>query len=125
VRIETTTICGTDLHIPKGDVPAVQPGRILGHEGVLEGVTPEAGTLLSDILPTGHEIGVQYGAVKPGDVVAVVGAGPVGLAAITTAGLYGPARIIAIDVAGTASSRRNNSEPRTASCPQMTTGKIR
>jgi alcohol dehydrogenase len=98
VRIETTTICGTDLHIPKGDVPAVQPGRILGHEGVLEGVTPEAGTLLSDILPTGHEIGVQYGAVKPGDVVAVVGAGPVGLAAITTAGLYGPARIIAIDV---------------------------
>ncbi|MDQ0924631.1 threonine dehydrogenase-like Zn-dependent dehydrogenase [Pseudarthrobacter sp. W1I19] len=54
--------------------------------------------MLSDILPTGHEIGVQYGAVKPGDVVAVVGAGPVGLAAITTAGLYGPSRIIAVDV---------------------------
>jgi alcohol dehydrogenase len=50
-----------------------------------DGVTPQAGTLLSDILPTGHEIGVQYGAVKPGDVVAVVGAGPVGLAAITFA----------------------------------------
>ncbi|WP_285240488.1 zinc-dependent alcohol dehydrogenase family protein [Pseudarthrobacter sp. MEB009] len=176
VRIETTTICGTDLHILKGDVPAVRPGRILGHEGVgtitetgsavtslmigdrviiscisacghcdyckqgvfshclgeegapgigwilghlidgtqaelvrvpyagtsvykvPDGVSPQAGTLLSDILPTGHEIGVQYGAVKPGDVVAVVGAGPVGLAAITTAGLYGPSRIIAVDV---------------------------
>ncbi len=54
--------------------------------------------MLSDILPTGFEIGVQYGAVKPGDVVAVVGAGPVGLAATMTAGLYGPARIIAIDL---------------------------
>ena len=52
-------------------------------------VTPEEGTLLSDILPTGHEIGIQYGNVKAGDVVAVVGAGPVGLAAIATAGLYG------------------------------------
>jgi alcohol dehydrogenase len=176
VKIETTTICGTDLHILKGDVPAVEPGRILGHEGVgtvieigsavtglvigdrviiscisacghcdyckqgvfahclgeegapgigwilghlidgtqaefvrvpyaetsvykvPDGVSSQAGTLLSDILPTGHEIGVQYGAVKPGDVVAVVGAGPVGLAAITTAGLYGPSRIIAVDV---------------------------
>lgn len=176
VKIATTTICGTDLHILKGDVPAVERGRILGHEGVgtiseigsavtslaigdsviiscisacghcdyckqgvfshclgeegtsgvgwilghlidgtqaefvripyaetsvykiPDGVTPQEGTLLSDILPTGHEIGVQYGAVKPGDVVAVVGAGPVGLAAITTAQLYGPARVIAIDV---------------------------
>jgi alcohol dehydrogenase len=56
------------------------------------------GVMLSDILPTGHEIGVQYGGVKPGDVVAVVGAGPVGLAAIMTAGLYGPSRVIAIDL---------------------------
>ena len=176
VKINTTTICGTDLHILKGDVPAVTPGRILGHEGVgtiteigdavttlavgdqvilscvsacgkcsyckqgvfshclgeegapgigwifghlidgtqaefvrvpyaetsvyllPDGVSPQLGTLLSDILPTGHEIGVRYGAVKPGDVVAVVGAGPVGLAAIATAGLYGPSRIIAVDL---------------------------
>ncbi|GAB3140697.1 zinc-dependent alcohol dehydrogenase family protein [Marisediminicola antarctica] len=176
VKIDTTTICGTDLHILKGDVPAVEVGRILGHEGVgtitelgaavtslkvgdqvilscvsacghcsyckmgvyshcladegasgigwifghlidgtqaefvrvpfaetsvyplPENVTPQQGTVLSDILPTGHEIGVKYGRVKAGDVVAVVGAGPVGLAAIATAGLYGPSRIIAIDL---------------------------
>ena len=176
VRIDTTTICGTDLHILKGDVPAVTPGRILGHEGVgvitevgdsvtqlavgdnviiscikscgqcsfcqqgifahclgdegasgigwvfghlidgtqaeyvrvpyaensvyklPDGVTNQQGVLLSDILPTGFEIGVQYGGVKPGDVVAVVGAGPVGLAVVATAGLYGAARIIAVDL---------------------------
>ena len=176
VQIDTTTICGTDLHILKGDVPAVTDGRILGHEGVgtiveigsavssvvigdrvviscvsacgscsychqglyahcladegasgigwifghlidgtqaeyvrvpfadnsvykvPEGVSDEAAVMLSDILPTGFEIGVRYGKVKPGDVVAVVGAGPVGLAAIMTAGLYGPARVIALDL---------------------------
>jgi alcohol dehydrogenase len=176
VQIVSTTICGTDLHILKGDVPSVAQGRILGHEGVgviteigsavttlavgdeviiscisacgrcdfckqgvfshclgeegapgigwifghlIDGtqaeyvrvpyaetslyklpasVTAEEATLLSDILPTGHEIGVQYGKVKAGDVVAVIGTGPVGLAAIATAGLYGPARIIAIDI---------------------------
>lgn len=176
VKVETTTICGTDLHILKGDVPAVTPGRILGHEGVgtiteigaavstLEvgdrviiscvsacgscsychqglyshclaeegasgigwifghlidgtqaeyvrvpfgdnslykvpaGVSDEAAVMLSDILPTGFEIGVRYGRVKPGDVVAVVGAGPVGLSAMMTAGLYGAARVIAIDL---------------------------
>lgn len=176
VRIDTTTICGTDLHILKGDVPAVTPGRILGHEGVgvvtevgsavttlavgdnvilscikscgrcpfckqglfahclgdegavgigwvfghlidgtqaefvrvpyaetsvhkvPPGVTNQQGVLLSDILPTGFEIGVQYGQTKPGDVVAVIGAGPIGLAVISTAGLYGAARIIAIDL---------------------------
>lgn len=176
VRIEKTTICGTDLHILKGDVPAVTDGRILGHEGVgvvtevgsavanvavgdrviiscisacgtcdycrkgmfshcradegapgigwilghlidgtqaeyvrtpfadtslhklPAGVSAEEAVLISDILPTGHEIGVQYGAVRPGDVVAVVGAGPVGLAAMTTAALYGPSRVIAIDL---------------------------
>lgn len=176
VKIEHTTICGTDLHILKGDVPTVEPGRIIGHEGI--GVIVELGAavtdlavgervivscisacgkcqfclagvyshcladegasgigwilghlidgtqaeyvripfaetslhkipaglddthaiLVSDILPTGHEIGVRNGAVKAGDVVAVVGAGPVGLAAIATAGLYGPSRIIAIDL---------------------------
>ena len=176
VRVDTTTICGTDLHILKGDVPAVKIGRILGHEGVghitaigsavtslrigdrvliscikscgsclnckiglyshclgdegvsgigwvfghlingtqaeyvrvpyaenslyilPEGVTDEEGVMLSDIYPTGFEIGVQYGGVKPGDVVAVIGAGPVGLATIATAGLYGAAKIIAIDL---------------------------
>ena len=176
VRMDTTTICGTDLHILKGDVPAVKPGRVLGHEGVgtitevgsavtslhpgdqvilscisacghcdfckqgvyshclgsegksgigwvfghlIDGtqaefvrvpyaetsvyklppnVSPAHGTLLSDILPTGHEIGVQYGQVKPGDVVAVIGVGPIGLATIATAGLYGPSRVIAVDL---------------------------
>ena len=175
VRVDTTTICGTDLHILKGDVPAVTPGRILGHEGVgtvvevgssvrniavgdrviiscisscgvctycrggnpshcladegasgigwilghlidgtqaelvripfadnslyrlPPGVVDEAAVLLSDILPTGFEMGVQYGRVKPGDTVAVVGAGPVGLAVIATAGLYGAAQIVALD----------------------------
>jgi alcohol dehydrogenase len=176
VRIDTTTICGTDLHILKGDVSAVTDGRILGHEGVgtvtevgsavttlavgdrviiscisacgscsychqglyshcladegasgigwifghlidgtqaelvrvpfadnslykvPEGVSDDAAVMLSDILPTGFEIGVRYGRVKPGDVVAVVGAGPVGLAAMMTAGLYGAARIVALDL---------------------------
>ena len=176
VRVDTTTICGTDLHILKGDVPAVTEGRILGHEGVgtitevgaavtnlkvgdrviiscisacgsceychaglpahcldeegtsgvgwilghlidgtqaeyvriphaegslhklPEGVSDEAALMLSDILPTGFEIGVRNGRVKPGDVVAVIGAGPVGLAAIMTTGLYGASRIIAIDL---------------------------
>ncbi|CEA09529.1 NADP-dependent isopropanol dehydrogenase [Arthrobacter saudimassiliensis] len=176
VRIDTTTICGTDLHILKGDVPAVTPGRILGHEGVgtitelgdsvtnfkvgdkvilscvsadaqctfcreglyshclgeegqvgigwifghlidgtqaeyvrvpyadtsmyalPENVKGEHGVLLSDILPTGFEIGVEYGKVKPGDVVAVVGAGPVGLSVMLTAGLYGASKVIAVDL---------------------------
>ncbi len=176
VQVETTTICGTDLHILKGDVPAVADGRVLGHEAVgtvmqvgsaistlavgdrvivscitscgscsycharlpshclddegtsgigwvfghlidgtqaeavrvpfaensvhrlPDGVSDEAAVMLSDILPTGFEIGVRNGRVKPGDVVAVVGAGPVGLAAIMTAGLYGASRVIAIDL---------------------------
>jgi alcohol dehydrogenase len=176
VQVDTTTICGTDLHILKGDVPAVTEGRILGHEGVgtvlevgssvrnisvgdrviiscvsacgvctycksgnpshcladegasgigwilghlIDGtqaeqvripfadtslyllpelVSDESGVLLSDILPTGFEIGVQYGRIKPGDTVAVVGAGPVGLSVITTAALYGAAQIVSIDL---------------------------
>ena len=174
--MDATTICGTDLHILKGDVPEVAVGRILGHEGigvitevgegvtqlavgdrvilacvsscgkcsncreglyshcldpegtpgigwifgymidgtqaeyvrvpfaenslykVPEGVSDAEGILLSDILPTGFEIGVQYGAVKPGDVVAVVGSGPVGLSAVMTSRLYGPSKVIAIDL---------------------------
>ena len=176
VRVDTTTICGTDLHILKGDVPAVRPGLILGHEGVgtvvavgdaveavsvgqrvliscikscghcanckiglyshclgaegspgigwifghlidgtqaefvrvpyadnslyplPESVPDDAAVMLSDILPTGFEIGVQYGQVSPGDVVAVIGAGPVGLAAIATAGLYGAGAVVAVDL---------------------------
>jgi alcohol dehydrogenase len=66
---------------------------------VPEGVTDEQVLFLADILPTGYEIGVRDGRVKPGDVVAVVGAGPIGLAAIMTAGLHGASRIIAIDLA--------------------------
>ena len=176
VKMVATTICGTDLHILKGDVPEVQVGRVLGHEGigviteigsgvtqlavgdrvilacvsscgrcsncrkglyshcldpegmagigwifgymidgtqaeyvrvpfaensvykVPEGMTDSEGILLSDILPTGFEIGVQYGHVNPGDVVAVIGSGPVGLSAVMTARLYGPSKIIAIDL---------------------------
>jgi alcohol dehydrogenase len=176
VKMVATTICGTDLHILKGDVPEVEVGRILGHEGIgviteigsgvtqlavgdkvilacvsscgrcsncreslfghcldPEGIAgigwifgymidgtqaeyvrvpfaensvykmPESlseseGILLSDILPTGFEIGVQYGDVNPGDVVAVIGSGPVGLASVMTARLYGPSKIIAIDL---------------------------
>ena len=63
-----------------------------------EGVTDAEGILLSDILPTGFEIGIQYGHVKPGDVVAVIGAGPVGLSTVMTSALYGPAKVIAIDL---------------------------
>ena len=172
VRIDTTTICGTDLHILKGDVPAVTPGRILGHEAVgtvIEvgsavtliapgdhvlvscitscarcrfckegrygqctggggwifghtidglqaefarvpfadtslykvpaGLSDEQVLFLADILPTAYEVGVLNGGVQPGDTVAIVGAGPVGLAAILTAKLYTPGRIIAIDLA--------------------------
>jgi alcohol dehydrogenase len=65
---------------------------------VPEGVSDDAAVMLSDILPTGFEIGVRYGKVEPGDVVAVVGAGPVGLAAMMTCGLYGPSRVIALDL---------------------------
>jgi alcohol dehydrogenase len=170
VRITTSTICGTDLHIMKGDVPTVTDGRILGHEGigvveqVGSGVTefhvgdkviiscvtactkcdfcrkgmyshcrtggwilgntidgtqaeyvriphadgslyhfPDGGdeealVMLSDILPTGFECGVLNGQVKPGDTVAIVGAGPVGLAVLLTAQFYSPAAIYVIDL---------------------------
>ncbi|SFV08257.1 zinc-dependent alcohol dehydrogenase family protein [Alicyclobacillus macrosporangiidus] len=170
VRITKTTICGTDLHILKGDVPEVVDGRILGHEGVgiveevgagvrnfkvgdrvliscvtscgkceyckkgmyshcedggwilghlidgtqaeyvriphadtslypiPEGLDEEALVMLSDILPTGFEVGVLKGKVQPGDSVAIVGAGPVGLAALLTAQFYSPAEIIMVDL---------------------------
>jgi len=169
VKISRTTICGTDLHILKGDVPSCKPGRILGHEGVgvveevgagvtqfkpgshvliscisscgkceacrkgmyshcatggwilghqidgtqaeyvriphadtslyliPAGVEEEALVMLSDILPTGFECGVLNGKVQPGSSVAIVGAGPIGLASLLTAQFYSPAEIIMID----------------------------
>ena len=172
VRVDAVTICGTDLHILNGDVPAVTDGRILGHEavGTVEavgsgvktievgdrvlvscitscgacrfcregrygqclggggwilghtidgtqaeyvrvpfadtstyqvpaGVADEQMLMLADILPTGYEVGVRNGSVQPGDVVAVVGAGPIGLAAIMGARLFSPSHIVAIDLA--------------------------
>jgi alcohol dehydrogenase len=170
VRLTTSTICGTDLHILKGDVPSVTEGRILGHEGVgiveqvgngVTNVRPgdkvliscitscgkcpsckkgmyshclsggwilgntidgtqaeyvripladtslyplprnadeEAFVMLSDIFPTALECGVTNGEVKPGDTVAIIGAGPIGLAAVLTAQLYSPAAILVLDV---------------------------
>ncbi|MGO9005689.1 MAG: zinc-dependent alcohol dehydrogenase family protein [Beijerinckiaceae bacterium] len=170
VKITTTTICGTDLHILKGDVPSCQPGRILGHEGagivekvgaavtafkpgdrvliscvsacgkceycrrqmyshcttggwilgnkidgtqaefaripyadtslypIPNGADEEALVMLSDILPTGFECGVLNGKVQPGNTVAIVGAGPIGLAALLTTQFYSPAEIIMIDL---------------------------
>ncbi|HXN77732.1 MAG TPA: zinc-dependent alcohol dehydrogenase family protein [Candidatus Dormibacteraeota bacterium] len=171
VKIDTATICGTDLHILKGDVPAVKPGTILGHEAVgtivetgaavtnfqigdhvlvscitscghcrfckegrygqctggggwifghkidglqaeyarvpfadnslykvPAGLTDEQVLFLSDILPTSFEVGIQNGGVRPGDTVAIVGAGPIGLAAVMTAKLYTPAKIVVIDL---------------------------
>ena len=79
---------------------------------VPEGVTDEQAMMLSDILPTGFEIGVQYGRVKPGDTVAVVGAGPVGLAVIATAGLYGAAQVIAVDLDENRLEQAKSSAPR-------------
>src|SRR6476661_4933878 len=172
VRVDAVTICGTDLHILKGDVPAVTDGRILGHEavGTVEavgsgvktvkagdrvlvscitacgtcrfcrearygqclggggwvlghkidgtqaefvrvpfadtstypvpaGVADEDMLMVADILPTGYEVGVLNGCVQPGDVVAVVGAGPIGLSAIMGAHLFSPSHVVAIDLA--------------------------
>ncbi|MEU4099332.1 zinc-dependent alcohol dehydrogenase family protein [Streptomyces tanashiensis] len=172
VRVDAVTICGTDLHIIKGDVPEVEPGRVLGHEAV--GTVVETGgdvrsvrpgdrvliscisacgrcrfcregrygqcrggggwvlghtidgtqaeyvrvpfadlsvyalpntvdsfdaVLLADIFPTSYEVGVLNGGVGPGDTVVVVGAGPIGLAAIATARLYSPGRVVVVDLA--------------------------
>lgn len=172
VRVGAVTICGTDLHILKGDVPEVRPGTVLGHEAVgeivevgsdvrtvrpgdrvlvscisacgrcrycregaygqcrggggwilghlIDGVQAEYvrvpyadlsvhalpsavaskdAVLLADIFPTSYEVGVLNGRVRPGDTVAIVGAGPIGLAAIATARLFAPERIVAVDLA--------------------------
>ena len=170
VKIVKTTICGTDLHILKGDVPTCAPGRILGHEGIgvvdkvggavtafhvgdrvivscvsscgkcdycrrsmyshcvnggwilgnkIDGTQAEyvripfadtslyhipagadedALVMLSDILPTGFECGVLNGKVQPGSTIAIVGAGPIGLAALLTAQFYSPAEVIMVDM---------------------------
>lgn len=170
VRVTKTTICGTDLHILKGDVPSCRPGLVLGHEGVgvvdevgaavtsfapgdpvliscisscgrcsacrklmfshcatggwmlgntidgtqaewvrtphadsslhriPSGADDEAIVMLSDILPTGFECGVLNGKVQPGNTVAIVGAGPIGLAALLTAQLFSPAEVVVIDL---------------------------
>lgn len=170
IKVTKTTICGTDLHILKGDVPTCSPGRILGHEGVgivdqigaavtafrpgdpvliscisscgkcdycrrgmyshcsnggwvlghkidgtqaeyvripyadtslyhiPRGADEEALVMLSDILPTGFECGVLNGKVEPGSTVAIIGAGPIGLAALLTSQFYSPARIIMVDM---------------------------
>jgi threonine dehydrogenase-like Zn-dependent dehydrogenase/GNAT superfamily N-acetyltransferase len=172
VKVTKTTICGTDLHILKGDVPTCTPGRVLGHEGVgivekagagvtqfkkgdrvliscisscgkceycrrgmyshcvtggwilgntidgtqaeyvriphadtslyhiPEGADEEALVMLSDILPTGFECGVLNGKVQPGATVAIIGSGPIGLAALLTAQFYSPAEIIMVDLDG-------------------------
>jgi alcohol dehydrogenase len=172
VRVDTTTICGTDLHILKGDVPAMTDGRVIGHEAVgtvteigagvktrkvgdrvlvscvtacgscrycregsfgqclggggwilgneidgtqaelvrvpfadnstyaaPAGVPDEELLMLADILPTAYEVGVLNGGIRPGDVVVVVGAGPIGLSAITSAQLFSPSLVVAIDMA--------------------------
>jgi len=171
VAVDATTICGTDLHILKGDVPETTPGRILGHEAVgtvvevgdgvktrrvgdrvlvscisacgrcrfcreghfglclggggwilghlidgtqaelvrvpfadtsthpvPAGVRDEEVLMLADILPTAYEVGVLNGRVGPGDTVAIVGAGPIGLAAVVGAQLYSPGQIVVIDL---------------------------
>jgi alcohol dehydrogenase len=172
IRVDAVTICGTDLHILKGDVPTVDKGRILGHEAVgtvteigdgvrgtsvgdrvliscisscgrcrfcregmygqclggggwilghlIDGTQAELvrvpfadrsthrlpdslrdedALLLADILPTSYEVGVRNGGTTPGDTVAIVGAGPIGLAAVLTAKLFSPAHIVVIDPA--------------------------
>ncbi|MFF0341442.1 zinc-dependent alcohol dehydrogenase family protein [Kribbella sp. NPDC004875] len=172
VRVDAVTICGTDLHILKGDVPTVEPGRILGHEAVgtitaagegvrgvavgdrvliscitacgrceycrtghygqclggggwilghlidgtqaeqvripyadrsvhplPENVSNEEAVLLADILPTSFEVGVLNGGVSPGDTVVIVGAGPIGLAALATSRLFTPSRVVVVEAA--------------------------
>jgi alcohol dehydrogenase len=174
VRVDCTTICGSDLHILKGHLPEVTAGRILGHEAVgtvqeigtavknvsvgdrvlvscisacgrcrfcretrygqclggggwilghnidgtqaekvrvpfcdtstypiPAGVSDEEFLMLADILPTAYEVGVRNGGVSPGDVVAIVGAGPIGLSAIMGSHLFSPSHVIAIDLADT------------------------
>ena len=174
IGVDATTICGTDLHILKGDLPDTAVGRILGHEavGTVEavgsavtsirpgdrvlvscvsscgrcrycregqygqclggggwilgyridgtqaeyvrvpfadtstypipaGLDDEAVLMLADILPTAYEVGVVNGGIRPGDTVAIVGAGPIGLAAVMGAALYSPSHIVAIDLADT------------------------
>ena len=170
VRITKTTICGTDMAILKGGVATVEPGRVIGHEGVgvieavgssvrkfkpgdrvivacitacgscencrrgipsncLDGgwvlgntidgcqaelvrvpfadnglyhippaINEETALMLADIVPTGLEVGVMNGDVQFGDVVAIVGVGPVGLAALLSVQFFSPAEVIVVDL---------------------------
>ncbi len=121
IKLTKVTICGTDLGIWKGKNPEIEQqatrkqgsfnGRILGHAEYVrtpfadtslyhlpEGLNEDVAVFLSDILPTSHEIGVQYGDVKPGDNVVIVGAGPIGMSCLLTAQFYSPANIIMVDV---------------------------
>ncbi|HEY9291601.1 MAG TPA: alcohol dehydrogenase catalytic domain-containing protein [Microlunatus sp.] len=172
VRVDAVTLCGTDLHILRGDVPSVSPGRVLGHEAVgtvlaagmsvrtvavgdrvlvscispcgvccycraqryglciggggwvlghridgvqaervrvpfadrsvhrlPEGVSDESALMLADIMPTAYEVGALNGQIRPGATVVVVGAGPIGLAAIVSCSLFSPLRTIVVDPA--------------------------
>jgi alcohol dehydrogenase len=65
---------------------------------VPEGLTDEQVLFLSDVLPTAYAVGVLAGGVQPGDTVAIVGTGPVGLGVILTSKLLSPGLIVAIDV---------------------------
>lgn len=205
VKVTRTTICGTDLHILKGDVATCQPGRILGHEGIgvvystgpsvsrfsrgdrvliscisscavceycrrgmyshctsggwilgnsIDGTQAEfvrvphadsslykipvgvddgAMVMLSDIFPTGLECGVQNGKVQPGSTVAIVGSGPVGLAALMTAQMYSPSKVIVIDTddkrletateLGASAGINNQTEDAVARVKELTDGK--
>jgi alcohol dehydrogenase len=170
VRVDAFTICGTDLHILRGDVPEVEPGRVLGHEAVgtvtevgagvrtvqardrvlvscingcgrcrfcreqrygqclsgggwvlghlidgvqaeavrvpfadrslhrlPDGITDEAALMFADVMPTSYEVGALNGGVRPGDVVVVVGAGPIGLGAIMSVRLFSPLQVVVVD----------------------------
>jgi threonine dehydrogenase-like Zn-dependent dehydrogenase len=98
VKITKTTICGTDLHILKGNVPSCQPCADTSLYRIPDGADEDALVMLSDILPTGFECGVLNGKVQPASTVAIVGSGPIGLAALLTAQFYSPAETRALKV---------------------------
>ena len=99
VRVDATTICGTGHTIDGTQAEYVRvPFADTSTFRVPAGAADEEILMLSDVLPTGYEVGVLAGGVRPGDVVAVVGAGPVGLSAITSARLFSPSHIVAIDL---------------------------
>ena len=96
------------------------PFADLSLHAIPETVSDEAALMLADIMPTAYEVGVLNGRVSPGDTVAVVGAGPIGLAAIQTARLFSPARVIAIDLAESRLEAAKLFGADTRSCPRPT-----